>query len=157
MAWNGLVCWSFSWYIRFWITNIYRTDASWAPDASHHRKLLSGKQSSLTHSRIAYRRSTPSPSSTPYTFCGSTRRRTRRLRTTKCCSTLVWAASTCQPSTMRAVIFPLWNFSIGRALANLSASFYRFAAFLKKITRGLSRCIRCSKEISCPSSTTGST
>ena len=58
---------------------------------------------------------------------------------------------------MRVAMFLLWNFSIGRALANLSANFFRFAAFLKKSILGLRRCTRSSREISCSSWTTGST
>lgn len=64
------------------------------------------------------------------------------------------AVSTCQRSITKHMICPSWNFSIGRAIANLSISYYRFAASLKKITLGLSRCIPCLKEIFCPSWTT---
>jgi hypothetical protein len=97
------------------------------------------------------------PFSTPFTFCGSIRRRMRRLQTTRCYYTWVLAVFTCQPSTTRRVICPSWNFSIGRALANLSVGYYRFAAYLKKITHGRSRCTRCLKGISCLSLTTSCT
>jgi hypothetical protein len=94
---------------------------------------------------------------TRFTFYGSTRRRMRKSRATRCFSTWVWAACTCRPSSTRVVKCPLWNFSTGRALANLSAGFFRFAAFLKKIILGPSRCTPSSKEISYHFSTSGST